>query len=78
MRPRREEEVESIETNIEIGAQSETDLKDHETSETPSRERDEQGENQNQERFGEVMLCSEKHPHEGKAQRQVSTRTSLC
>ena len=28
--------------------------------------------------FGEVMLHSEKHSHEGKAQGQVSTRTSLC
>ena len=36
-------------------------------SETPRRERDEQGEDRDQERFGEVMLCSEAHPHEGKS-----------
>ena len=54
------------ETNIEIG--------------TKDGERDEQGEDRNQERaqFGEVMLYSEKHPHEGKAQGQVSTKASLC
>ena len=40
-------------------------------SNTPRRERDEQGEDQDQERFGEVMLYSAKHLHEGKDQRQV-------
>ena len=39
---------------------------DQEKSETPSRERDAQGEYRNQERFGEVMLHSEKHPREGR------------
>ena len=34
-----------------------------------SRDRDEQGEDRNQERFGGVMLYSEKHLHEGKFQR---------
>ena len=45
--------------------------KDQEKSQTQIRERDEQGEDRNQERFGEEMVYSEKHPHEGKAQRQV-------
>ena len=45
--------------------------KDQENSETPRRVK--QGEDRNQERFGEVMLYSEKHPHCGKAQGQVET-----
>ena len=47
-------------------------------SETLREERDEQGEDRDQERIGEVILQSEKHLHEGKAQGQVSTKTSLC
>ena len=43
--------------------------KDQENSETPRRVK--QGEDRNQERFGEVMLYSEKHPHDRKAQGQV-------
>ena len=53
--------------------QSEIDRKDQERA----KYRDEQGEDWNQERFGEVMLYSEKHPHEGKAQGHVSTKASL-
>ena len=44
---------------------------DQEKSETPRRERDEQGEDRDHARFGEVMVYSAKHPHEGKAQGQV-------
>ena len=63
---------------VEIGAQSEIDRTDQEKVEPQSRKRDEQVEDRNQERFGEVMLYSEKHPQEGKAQGQVSTKASLC
>ena len=45
----RRDEIERIETNIDIGAQSEIDRKDQEKSETQSRDRDEQGEDRNQE-----------------------------
>ena len=52
--------------------QSEIDQKDQERAKhRRQRQRDEQGEDRNQERFGEVMLYSEKHLHEGKAQGQV-------
>ena len=51
--------------------------KDQEKSETPRREGDEQGEDRDRERFGQAMLHGEKHHHGGKAQGQVSTRTSL-
>ena len=67
----RRDEVEWIETNIEIGAQFEVNQKEQEKSETQSRERNEQGEDRNQERFAEDMLHSENRLHEGKAQRQV-------
>ena len=45
--------------------------KNKENSETPRRVK--QGEDRNQERFGEVMLYSEKHRHDGKAQGQIET-----
>ena len=40
-------------------------------SETLRRERDEQGEDRDQQRFGELMLYKTKHLHERKAQRQM-------
>ena len=61
--------VERTEPKHRDWAQSEIDPKDQEKSETSSRERDEQGEDRNQERFGEVILYSEERPLEGKAQR---------
>ena len=77
-RPRREDEVERIDTNIEIGAQSEIDQE----TRRRAKHRDENETNKAKIEtflgFGETKLHSQKYNHEGKGQGQVFTKTSLC
>ena len=62
----------------DIGAQSEMDRKDQERAKHRDENETNKAKIETKTGSEEVVLCSEKHLHEGKAQGQVSTKASLC